>query len=83
MFASQKNHEDLVQVLLDAGADVNVKGEEGWTALITATSFGHSAIVQLLLEAGADVNVQDWTGRTAADLAKTPDIRSLIDNYGM
>jgi len=27
MFASQKNHEDLVQVLLDAGADVNVKGE--------------------------------------------------------
>ncbi|TIA61732.1 ankyrin [Aureobasidium pullulans] len=35
---------------------------QGWTALITASSYGHLHIVRLLVMAGADVNSQDIHG---------------------
>ena len=40
--------------LLDHGADVNLKHEDGRSALKCARGGSHEAIVQLLLEHGAD-----------------------------
>ena len=51
-------------LLLDAGADVNVKDDSGWTPLYHAASEGHTEIAKLLLDAGADVNVKDDSGWT-------------------
>ena len=56
---------DAVQVLLEAGADVQAKGRRGLTALMTASYPGHSDIVQFLLEAGADVQARSTEGTTA------------------
>ena len=42
-----------IKALLDAGADVNVKGEDGYTALMFAANAGHTEIVELLKAAGA------------------------------
>lgn len=42
--------------LLDAGADVNEKFDDGTTALSIASDRGYVDIVKLLLERGADVN---------------------------
>ena len=44
-----------MQILLDAGADVNAEGSSG-TALQGASTYGHEKVVQILLNAGADVN---------------------------
>ena len=42
-----------VNELLAKGADVNVKNNNGWTALHEASMKGHGDIVQLLKKAGA------------------------------
>ena len=55
----------IVQALLVAGADVNMKDNQGWTALMTASFYGHGGIVDALLAAGADINISDVYGQTA------------------
>ena len=54
-----------VQQALDAGADINVGGKDGDTALINAVGSKHTDVVGLLLDKGADVNARDKNGMTA------------------
>jgi ankyrin repeat protein len=56
MSASAEGHEKVVQMLLDAGADVNAQGGHYGNALQAASWGGHEEVVQMLLAAGADVN---------------------------
>ncbi len=65
MYASEKGHKEVVKLLLDKGADVNVVAGGWFTALMLAASSGHKGIVKLLLDKGADVNVADSIGHTA------------------
>lgn len=57
--ASRNNHLKIVQVLLNAGANVNWLGERGrearTTALCEAAALGHEEVVATLLAAGADI----------------------------
>jgi ankyrin repeat protein len=54
-----------VQVLLAAGADVEVKDNNGRTSVMYASRNGRKEVVQVLLAAGADVEVKDNDGWTA------------------
>ena len=58
-----------VQALLDAGAEVNAKDENGWAPLHRAAYGGHEEIAELLISEGADVNAKDNSGYTPLDLA--------------
>ena len=51
-------------LLVKAGADVNIKDEDGRTALFDAVSQGCVQCIELSLKAGADVNVTDNIGNT-------------------
>lgn len=59
--AAGNGHKDLVQFLLDNGAEVNRLGGFGGyeTAIKDAVCGNHIEVVQLLLDAGADVNLGD------------------------
>ena len=57
---------EIVKLLLEHGADVNIKSlVYGDTALMYASIYNKSEIVKLLLEHGADVNAQNKEGSTA------------------
>jgi ankyrin repeat protein len=54
-----------VQSLLDKGADVNARDEDGNSALIIAISFGNTDVAEMLLRRGADVNARNESEETA------------------
>lgn len=56
---------EKVRDLLDAGADVDARDEDGETALIKAAARADAAMVELLLERGADPEALSSHGQTA------------------
>ena len=48
-----KGNVSIVEILVDAEADVNARDAEGNTLLRIAVSQGNTAIVQILVDAGA------------------------------
>ena len=54
-----------LRALLDRGADVDARNDDGWTALMYAAYKGHTACLTLLLNNRADVNLQRNGGWTA------------------
>ncbi len=50
-------YENVVAVLIDSGADVNIADNDGVTPLMTAVSHSSVKAVRALLDAGADVSV--------------------------
>ena len=53
---SNKKYIRIVRILLDAGADMNLSTEDGYTALVFAVRMDNEPAVKLLLDAGADVD---------------------------
>ena len=54
MHTPDRGHEEVVQCLLDAGADKEKAANGGYTPLHFAAEHGHQGVVQCLLYAGAD-----------------------------
>ncbi|HDZ14916.1 hypothetical protein LCGC14_1776560 [marine sediment metagenome] len=63
---------DIVKALIDAGADLNLKNNDGATALHTAAFFCHVEIVQLLIDAKADKTVKNNFGATPRESVMGP-----------
>ncbi|POM74855.1 Hypothetical protein PHPALM_8122, partial [Phytophthora palmivora] len=55
----------VVELLLRFGATVDVRSQDGKTALHCSTSDDAYEVAKLLLDVGADANIQDEIGRTA------------------
>ena len=58
----------LVEPLLEGGADVNGRGEAGWTPLHSAARAANTAVIDILLAAGAEVNAR-FAGGTPLHMA--------------
>ncbi|KAJ9602761.1 hypothetical protein H2200_012541 [Cladophialophora chaetospira] len=69
----------LVQLLLEAGADLDFRTERGEKLpLMLAATYGREDVVKLLLDHGADLTVGDWDGQTALDMAGNETIRQIF-----
>ena len=60
--AAVKGREDVLDLLIKSGADVNITDDVNNTALMFCNTNG---CIKLLLEAGADVNMKNSSGHTA------------------
>ena len=79
MAASQEGHVEIVELLLQNGADVNARNKyNGKTALMQASKNGHYTTVQLLLKAGSDTNACDIEGSTAEEQVFIADHSAVV-----
>jgi uncharacterized protein len=79
------NKIEVLQLLLNKGADVNTKNNKGETALMKASMFYYPEIVKILLNKGAAINAKDNKGETALSYAikrKIPEIVDLLKEAG-
>ena len=63
-WAAKKGRTDIVKLLIEAGANVNVTNKNGSTPLHIAADHGHTEIVKLLIEKEANVNMANKYGLT-------------------
>jgi len=69
MIACDEGYLKIVEKLLDAGANPDIRNEEGVTALMLACQREHLDIVNKLIEAGANVHLEDEDKDTALHYA--------------
>jgi ankyrin repeat protein len=83
-----KGHEQVVEKLLEAGADVNAQNENdhwGTSPLHAAAHANQAAIAQLLIDNGANVNSRDREGRTPmfhTTFHKAKAVAKILEKYG-
>ncbi|KAK2765322.1 hypothetical protein FQN54_008166 [Arachnomyces sp. PD_36] len=63
-FAASSGSKEVVQLMLEHGADINSRSSQGSTPLHKALEAGQEDIIELLTDAGADVNSPLLYGRT-------------------
>ncbi|KAG6930099.1 sosondowah ankyrin repeat domain family member C [Chelydra serpentina] len=74
-WAAKHGKEDMVSLLVAAGADVNTRAQGGYTPLHIAALHGHRQVMDLLVRSyGAKPNVRDYSGHLARHYlrAETP-----------
>lgn len=65
MIAAASGFDDIVELLVIHGANINAVQKTGSTALILAADLGHICCVAVLLGLGAHVNISQHLGETA------------------
>jgi len=65
-YATVNDRKEITELLIDEGANVNAKDNDGDTALHIASGKGHKEIAELLIAKGADVSAKD------EDIGATP-----------
>ncbi len=69
--ASWNGNMDLVMLLIEHKANLNIRNKQRNTPLIFAAYGNNMAVVHALVEAGADTTILGFQNRTAAEWAKT------------
>lgn len=69
----------VASLLIQAGADVNVRDKHGKTPLMVAVLNNHEQLVKLLLDSGADRHVKNDFGSGLAEMAKAFGNQNIID----
>jgi len=71
LLAVETEKKYMIELLLDADADINVQNSKGATALMKALYKGSYDIVDLLLNKGADIMIKNNDHENAFDIATT------------
>ncbi len=81
--AAWEGHLEAVTLLLDRGADIEIRGSFAWTALHSAARGGHVGVCRLLLERGADRHSLNGSGQTPAQITRSAAVKEVLENVEM
>lgn len=81
--AAHLGHDEVVRVLIAAGAPLDHVNNLHWTALIESIVLGdggkrHTATLKALIDAGASTKLADRQGRTPLELARGRGYRGMV-----
>jgi ankyrin repeat protein len=79
LIAALTGHKEIAKILLDNGAEVDTRADDGRTPLMLAASKGDNDMVSLLLKAGADATLTDKSGVSAPALAMSKGYKEVAD----
>lgn len=87
--ASRANYLEIVALLIEAGADVNIRADapHGATPLHWAIRSGNADVVRMLVEAGCDVNARFYTDEQPTPMSfavgrREYEIAEYLANHG-
>ncbi|KAM3822463.1 LOW QUALITY PROTEIN: protein phosphatase 1 regulatory subunit 12C [Vipera latastei] len=69
---------EVVEFLVENGADINQADNEGWTPLHVAASCGYIEIAQYLLDHGANIAAVNSDGDVPLDIAEADNVEALL-----
>jgi uncharacterized protein len=70
--------ENVIDLLLKAGAEVDARDDRGRTALMMAVELDHAEVVDMLIRSGADRNLRDKAGKSAFDFSTSDEVRRVL-----
>lgn len=79
---TQQGELELVEVLVENGADINIQDRIGQTPLFNAAYYKRTNVVKFILKHGANINIRDKRGRTPLFSAISRDVAKLIIDSG-
>lgn len=75
--AAAKGYLKVMNLLLQAGANVNCQDIDGWTPLHAASHWAQREAVDLLCEHDCDLELKNYVGQTAFDVADPDVLRQM------
>ena len=80
-YATESGHLEIVKLLINAGADVNLTGENGWSPLHNAASISRKIaidVVKILLDAGANPSARSGDGQYPYQVAVNANVKTML-----
>ena len=68
--ASEKGYMEMVDYLINNGADINYQNKQGVTPAMKAAERNNFYVIKLLLDKDVDISQSDYTGRTLREIAE-------------
>lgn len=72
---------NIAKPLIAKGADIHIKTVDGNTLLHNFAKCNDKEMVLLYLDNGGDKTIENNTNKTASDIAKTEEMKDLINSY--
>ncbi|XP_055954452.1 protein phosphatase 1 regulatory subunit 12A isoform X11 [Patella vulgata] len=77
--AAAKSYIKVMEILIQAGVDVNARDNDGWTPLHAAAHWGQEESCQILVDNMCDMDIKNNAGQSAFELADAEMVRVLED----